>query len=399
MSDAVPIADSDAPVDQGRVPVVMQVLPALETGGVERSAVDVARALVQAGWGSLVVSRGGPMVREVERAGATHITLPVHSKNPWRMWRNVEALQGLILKHGVHIVHARSRAPAWSARAAARSTGSHFVTTVHGTYNAGNFLKRRYNAIMVQGERVIANSHFTADHAIRMYGADPQRVVPIPRGIDVSRIDPATVTADRMVRLATEWRLPDGAHVVMLPGRLTRWKGQTVLIDAIGRLVAEGLGEGRSLVCLLVGDDQGRSSYRAEIEAQAARLGLSGVVHAVGHCRDMAAAYMLADVVVSASTDPEAFGRVAAEAQAMGRPVIATDHGATRETVLPGVTGWLVPPGDAGALADAIRTALSLDAAQREEMAAVARAHIVDNFTVERMCAMTLDVYADVLGI
>jgi glycosyltransferase involved in cell wall biosynthesis len=399
MSDAVPIADSHAPVDTVRPPAVLQVLPALETGGVERSAVDVARALAQAGWQSVVASRGGPMVREIERAGATHITLPLHSKNPFRMWQNINALVELIGRFNIDLVHARSRAPAWSARAAAQRTGRHFVTTVHGTYNAGNFLKRRYNAIMVRGERIIANSAFTARHVIDAYGADPARVVAIPRGIDVARIDPATVTADRMVRLSTEWRLPDGAHVVMLPGRLTRWKGQAVLVQAIERLVASGSPAGANLVCLLVGDDQGRTSYRDEIETMIARRGLTGIVRVVGHCRDMAAAYMLADVVVSASTDPEAFGRVAAEAQAMGRPVIATDHGATRETVLPGVTGWLVPPGDPDALAGAIDAALSLDEGERQALAQAARTHIVRNFTVEGMCAATLDVYADVLGI
>ncbi len=376
---------------------MLQVLPALETGGVERSAVDVAKALVAAGWRAVVVSRGGPMVRELERVGAKHIVLPVHSKNPWVMRRNVGALLKIIRDERIDLVHARSRAPAWSARTAARRANLPFVTTFHGTYNAGNPLKHWYNSIMAKGDRVIANSHFTAQHVLHVYRADASRIVPIPRGVDVQRMDPATVSADRMVRLSTEWHLPDGVPVVMLPGRLTRWKGQRVLIDAVARIVVE---RGReALVCLLVGDDQGRESYRAELDAAIRRQGLDGVVRLVGHCRDMAAAYMLADVVVSASTDPEAFGRIAAEAQAMGRPIIATDHGAATETVLQGRTGWLVPPGDSAALADALETALSIDAAGRAELAATARAHIVENFTVERMCDATLAVYADLLGL
>jgi glycosyltransferase involved in cell wall biosynthesis len=375
----------------------MQVLPALETGGVERSAVDVAGALVQAGWVAIVVSRGGQMVREVERAGALHVTLPVHSKNPFVMRRNVDALVRLARQHNVDIIHARSRAPAWSGRAAATRLGIKFVTTVHGAYSAGNPLKRYYNGIMARGDRVIANSHFTAAEVQRDYRVDPPRLVAIPRGVDVSRIDPAAVTQERMVRLTQAWALPDGVPVVMLPGRLTRWKGQHVLIDAVAKL-AERHGRD-SLVCLLVGDDQGRTAYSEELARAIAQRGIAGTVRLVGHCRDMAAAYMLADVVVSASTDPEAFGRIAVEAQAMGRPVIATDHGGARETILPGETGWLVPPGNAAALADALEVALSLDAGQRATLAAAARANVLDKYTVEHMCAATLNVYAEVLGL
>jgi len=387
------VADSSA----GRPPVVLQVLPALETGGVERSAVDVAKALVEAGWGCIIASRGGQLVREVERAGATHVTLPVHSKNPLVMRRNVAALADLARRCNADIIHARSRAPAWSARAAARRLGVPFVTTVHGTYNEGNPLKKFYNSIMARGDRVIANSHYTAGEVLRKYKVDPARLVAIPRGVDVARIDPAAVTQERIIRLAQSWALPDGVPVVMLPGRLTRWKGQHVLIEAAGRLAVS---HGRdSFVCLLVGDEQGRTAYRDELEKLIVRHKVEGTVRLVGHCRDMAAAYMLADVVVSASTDPEAFGRVATEAQAMGRPVVATDHGGARETVLPERTGWLVPPRDSVALALAVERALSLDAGQRAVLAAAARENVLTNFTVERMCAATLAVYADVLGL
>ena len=194
-----------------------------------------------------------------------------------------------------------------------------------------------------------------------------------------------------MIQLSQQWRLPDGLPVVLLPGRLTRWKGQTVLIEALARLQRD------DFVALLVGDEQGRHGYRDELMELIQKRGLGAVVRLVGECRDMPAAYMLADVVVSASTDPEAFGRVAAEAQAMGRPVIATDHGGARETVLPGETGWLVPPGDAGALAGALAEALALEAPTRAAVAEVARAHILANFTVERMCEATLGVYAEIL--
>lgn len=372
-------------------PCVMQVLPRLETGGVERGTVDIAAALVRAGWRALVVSAGGPMVREVERAGAAHVTLPVASKNPLTIRKNIGRLAEVIRAHAVDLVHARSRAPAWSAWYAARRTGRPFVTTFHGTYNAGNAFKRRYNAIMARGARVIAISEFIGRHVVEVYGADPARVRVIPRGIDLVSFDPGRVSAERVIKLARDWRLPDGVPIVMLPARLTRWKGQAVLIEALARLAR------RDLCCLLVGSDQGRTAYRAELETLVRERGLEGVVRTVDHCRDMPAAFMLADVVVSASTDPEAFGRVIAEAQAMGRPVIASDHGGAREIILPDETGLLVPPGDPDALAAALRDALALDAEARARLRDAAIAHVRASFSREQMCAKTLAVYAEVL--
>lgn len=375
-----------------RPPVVLQVLPSLVTGGVERGTVEVAAALAREGWRSLVASSGGPMVRLLDRCGASHFTLPVDSKNPVTMRRNVERLADLIVAHDVDVVHARSRAPAWSARAAARRTGRRFVTTFHSTYSRGNFLKRRYNAVMTSGDRVIANSDFIADHIRAHYGIDDHRLVTIHRGVDFDHFDPANVSAERIVKLAREWRLPDGVPVVMLAGRLVRRKGHALLIEALARLGRD------DILCLLVGAAAERSGYRRELEEMIERMDLAGTVRIVGGCDDMAAAYMVADVVVIPSTTPEAFGRVAAEAQAMGRPVIAADAGAARETVVEGETGWLVPPHDAGALAGALAEALALDGRQREVVAAAARTHVAERFTVERMCRLTLDTYAAVLA-
>jgi glycosyltransferase involved in cell wall biosynthesis len=387
-ADPPELAPSPAPSG----PCVLQVVPRLETGGVERGTVDIAAALVRAGWRALVVSAGGVMVRELDRAGATHLVLPVASKNPLVMRANVARLTDIIAKHDVSLVHARSRAPAWSAWYAAQQTGRPFITTFHGTYSAGNRLKRWYNSVMTRGERVIAISEFIGRHVVETYGVDPGRVHVIPRGIDVANFDTARVSAERVMQLARAWRLSDGVPVVMLPGRLTRWKGQTVLIEALARLGR------RDICCLLVGSDQGRTAYRSELEALIRARGLDGIVRVVDHCRDMPAAYMLADVVVSASTDPEAFGRVMAEAQAMGRPVIASDHGGAREVIAPGETGWLVPPGDPDALAAALTQALALDPSQRQALAAVAAAHVRARFSRAQMCADTLAVYADVLA-
>lgn len=331
------------------------------------------------------------MVREVEKAGAQHVELPLASKNPIVMRRNVGRLAKLIRRARIDVLHARSRAPAWSAVGAARRSGCHLVTSFHNVYGAGNALRRWYNGVMGRGERVIAISQFVAENAVALYGVDPDRLRIVHRGVDLQRFDPTHVFAERIVSLAREWRLPDDAPVVMLPGRLTRWKGQLDLIDALAWLAR------RDIRCLLVGSDDGKSGYRREIEDRVRRHRLEDVVGIVDHCADMPAAYMLADVVVSASNRPEGFGRVAIEAQAMGRPVIATAHGGARETVVDGETGWLVPPSDPEAMAAALLEALSLTPGQRQELAARSRAHITANFSTAAMCAAEIAVYEELL--
>lgn len=383
--------DNTVPVlPEGRPPVVLQILPSLVSGGAERGAIDLAGALVAAGWTSYVASAGGPLEREISRAGATHLTLPLASKNPLVMRRNAAKLVELIRRLDIDIVHARSRAPAWSAWSAARSAGRRFVTTFHNAYDARGALKRRYNSIMARGERVIAISHFVAEHVAGLYGVGPDRLRTIPRGVDLQVFDPTRVGAHRLMSLARQWRLPDGAAVVMLPGRLTRWKGGPDFIAAIGTL------ERRDICCLLVGAEQ-RRGFRRELEALIEQQGLRALFRIVDDCRDMPAAYMLADVVVSASSDPEGFGRIIVEAQAMGRPVVATDHGGARETIVPGVTGWLVPVRDAAALGAAIEQALAMRAGERERFARRSIAHVAGHFSREAMCARTIEVYEELL--
>ncbi|MCK6442150.1 glycosyltransferase family 4 protein [Elstera cyanobacteriorum] len=384
-----PFPSADLPAS--RPAVILQVLPALKTGGVERTAVDIAVATQQAGCRALVASAGGPMVHEMERSGAKHITLPLDTKNPWRLWRNAAKLAEIIEREGVDIVHARSRAPAWSAYWAARRTGRPFLTTFAGIYNFKTRLKRAYNAIMQKGELVIANSQYTADHVHHTYHTPLNRIRTIPRGVDLALFDPARMRPDRLVALAQSLRIEDGLPVVMMPGRVTRWKGHRVLVEAIARM------ERRDFQCLFIGSDEGREEYRGEIEALIRERDLGGIIRFAGQVKDMSAAYMLADLVISASTDPEAFGRVVAEAQAMGRPVIATDHGGARETVLAGESGWLVAPGDAEALAAALTEALALPTAVRTAMGARGQEHIRANFSKDRMCADTLQVYNELL--
>ena len=388
---ADPAPDGASPgISVGRPPTVLQVVPELVTGGVERGTIDIAQALAAAGGRAFVASAGGPMENTLKRAGVEHITLPVQSKNVFVLLRNVARLQAIIEAHDIDVVHARSRAPAWSAYFAARRTGRPFVTTFHGTYGAQNALKRWYNRVMTKGARTIAISKFIADHVRNTYGLDPDRLVVIRRGVDLEVFDPKAVAPGRFIPMAQSWRLPDGIPVVMLPGRLTRWKGQQVFIDAIARL-------GRKDICaVMLGSDQGRLAYRDELEDQIRDKDLGGVLRLVDETPDMPAALMLADVVVSASTDPEAFGRVIAEAGAMGRPVIATDHGGAREQVVEGENGWLVPPGDPDALAQAIERAVTLDKAVRERMSAAASARVREHFSRTAMCEATLALYREV---
>lgn len=379
-------------VQSDTAPVVLQVLPSLVTGGVERGAVEITEAVARAAGRALVASAGGRMVSQVERAGGRHITLPLNTKNPLAMWHNVARLEALIRLERVAIVHARSRAPAWSCWLACRRTGTHFVTTYHGTYSEGLPLKRHYNAVMAKGEIVIAASRFIAGVVTERHRVPAERVRVIPRGIDPSRFDPAAVDACRLARLMHEWRVPDGAPTVVMPGRLTGWKGQSVLIDALARL------EHRNAVAVLVGSDQGRRSYTRGLIRQAQRLGVAGRLRLVGECDDMPAALLLSDVVVHASTRPEAFGRVVVEAQAMARPVVAADLGGPVETVAHEVTGLRVPAGDSGALAAAIDRVLAASVEARQSLGAAARAAVLERYTVRAMQEATLDVYEEVLA-
>lgn len=377
---------------ESRLGTVLQVLPNLDGGGVERGTIEMAGALKAAGWQSIVVSAGGKMVYELDRVGAVHVTLPVESKNPIVMRQNVKRLMKVIEGYNVDIVHARSRAPAWSAMVAARKTGRHFVTTFHAAYTRGGFLKNYYNSVMTRGEKVIAISDFIAGHILENYSVAPEKIVTIPRGVDYKKFNPAAISAERIIKMASDWQMPDGLSVVMLPGRLTRLKGHVMLINALAKL------KNKNVLALFVGAGEGREAYRAELNKIITENGLEGRVQIKDYCTDMPAALMLADVVVSATTVPEGFGRISVEAQAMGRPVIATAHGGSLETVIEGETGWLVPVDDVDSMAAALEEALKMTADQREIVAARTRQHVIDNYTIDTMCQATLKVYTDLLS-
>jgi len=375
---------------------LLQVVPELETGGAEQSALEIARAVVQAGGRALVASRGGRMVARLEAEGGELEAIPAHSKNPLVILGNAARLVDLIRREKVSLVHARSRAPAFSALWAAQATRTPFVATYHGIYKARSGLKRWYNAVMTRGDLVIANSEYTRAHVLAEHGLDPARVIAIPRGVDLKRFDPDHIAPERVEALREAWGIApgEGRTKILLAGRLTRIKGHLTIIEAAARLKAQGR---RDLLILFAGDDQGRSDYRQELEAAIGQAGLADEIRLVGHCDDMPAAFVLADLAILPTTVPESFGRAAVEPQAMGRPVIAAAHGGTLETVVEGQTGWLAPPGDAEGWAMALARALDLGPQGRAAIGAAAMKRARALYRTEAMCEATLNAYERVL--
>lgn len=377
---------------------VLQVIPELDAGGAERSTVEIASAIIAAGGRALVATRGGRLTDELCVAGAKVFPMPVHSKNPFTIIANRGRLLELIRKEAVDIVHVRSRAPAWSALWASRAAGVPLVATYHGAYNAGNPLKKLYNSAMVRGHLIIANSEFTARSIRAQYAVDPARLLVIPRGADLASFDPAAVSAHRVEALARAWGVnhDSAAFKLLLPGRLTGWKGQLPGIQAVGRLreLAAASGQHIDLKLILAGDAQGRDAYLAAVLGEIEKRGVRDMVQVVGHCADMPAAYAWADAVLSPALRPEAFGRVAVEAGAMEKPVVGSNIGGARETIVDGETGWLTPPGDVDAIAASLARLMALSPDARRMIGERARMRVMRIYSTEAMCRSTLSAYA-----
>jgi len=381
---------------QGRV--ILQIIPHLDAGGAERTTIDIAEALSSLGARALVATEGGRLVGELQAKGGEWLPFPAASKNPARMLLNAQALARLIRREKVDVVHARSRAPAWVALAATRLARTPFLTTYHGSYAGHSPPKVLYNSVMARGDVVIANSEYTADLIRRQHPFAASRIRVIPRGTDFAAFHPGAVDPARVLALRDGWGVGPHERIVLHAARLTGWKGHRVLIDAAQIMTEAGQ---RDVAFLLAGDAQGRDGYVKELDGLIASRGVAGVVRRVGHVADMPAALMAAAVVAVPSTEPEAFGRVAVEAQAIGAPVVVSNLGAVPETVLAppetppeSRTGWRVPPGDAVALADALTQALSLRPSARDALAVRARNHVEAHFSLTQMVEKTLDVYA-----
>ena len=378
-----------------RSPTILQIIPQLDTGGAERTTIEVAEAIVRAGGVALVASEGGRLAGELAEVGGELIPFPAGAKNPATIIGNARRLAGLIRSRGVDLIHARSRAPAWSALLAARWTKRPFVTTYHGIYNQKSALKSWYNGVMARGDAVIANSRYTGRIVRERHGTPDDRLIVIPRAVDLERFSPQAVSSRRIAELRASWGVAADARIVLQAARLTRWKGQQVLIGAAGSL--KDSPAFRDAVVVIAGDDQGRSAYREELQARSEALGLGDKVRLVGHCADMPAAFAAAWVTVVPSIEQEAFGRASIEAQAMGCPVIVSSGGALPETIAEKGGGWIAEAGSESALAERLGAVLQMTREARAIVAAVAQSNAA-GFSKTELQKKTLEVYDRLLA-
>ena len=374
-------------------PVIVQILPALNRGGVERGTVEVADAIVKNGWKSVVISNGGLLTSQLKRVGATVYEVPVHRKNPFLWGSARRQVKRILQQEGADIVHVRSRAPAWIALPAANSLGIATVSTVHSKFAPANIFKKIYNGKMLKADRVIAISHFVENEIFTHYGKSgvAEKLSVIHRGVDLGMFDPKAVNQRRIIAEVDRLGLPDDKSIIMLPARATSWKGHEILIQALAQL------SDKDAILMLLGIEDGPPAYAEKLRTMAVRYGLGGRVRIGAGSRDMPAALMLADVVAMPSIKPEPFGRVAIEALAMGRPVVAFRHGGAVESIDEGRTGWLADPLSVDSLAEALQTALSLTPRKRRALAKDARQQMTDQFSKDMMCERTLAVYKSLL--
>ena len=378
---------------------VLQVIPKLGYGGAETGCYDLAHYLPENNCSSYIVTSGGELLKFIDRKKVKVIKLPVHSKNPFLMLFNSIALIFIILLNNISIVHARSRAPAWSCLFATKITRRKFVTTFHGTYNFKNSIKKFYNSVMVRSDLIIAGSNFIFSHINQNYPKYldlKKRFLVIFRGINVDYFDSSTTLDSEESRLISDWEVDKNKKIILMPGRLTAWKGQETFIEALN-FVNKELGYD-SFNAVILGSDQGRDIYTKKIKRLAEQYRLTSQLKFIEHCKNMPLAYKISDIVVSASVEPEAFGRVAVEAQSMEKPIIASDIGGSNETIIDNVTGFLFQSGNAEALSKKIVEVLQLDESRLKSIGIEGRKNIIKKFNVEKMCFSTYSEYKKLLN-
>ena len=378
---------------------VLQVIPKLGYGGAETGCYDIAHYLPENDCGSFIVTSGGELLKFIDKKKVKIIKLPVHSKNPLIIFINFLALVAIILVKNISIVHARSRAPAWSCLLAAKITGRKFVTTFHGTYNFNNKIKKFYNSVMVRSDLIIAGSNFIFSHIkdnYTKYLNAKKKLLVIFRGINVDYFDPTTKLDSDEKKLLKKWQIEKDKKIILLPGRLTGWKGQEVFIEAIN-LVNIELGY-EAFYAVILGSDQGRNLYKKKLIRITEQHRLNNQVKFIDHCNDMALAYKVSDIVISASIEPEAFGRVAVEAQSMEKPIIASDIGGSNETIIDEKTGFLFESNNAKSLSKKILKVLSMDETLLQSIGKEGRKNIIQKFNVEKMCFSTYSEYKRILN-
>jgi len=378
---------------------VLQVIPRLGYGGAETGCYDLAHYLYENNCTSFIATSGGDLIKFIDKKKVKLFRLPVHSKNPLIIIFNTIALVLIILINGISIVHARSRAPAWSCFLATKITGKKFVTTFHGTYNFKNRAKKFYNSVMVRSNLIIAGSNFIFSHINKNYSkylGIKKKLLVIFRGINVDYFDPSTTTETQEKQLLIDWQIDKSKKIILLPGRLTSWKGQESFIEALS-LVNKELGYD-SFYAVILGSDQGRDVYKKKIVRLVEQHRLTKQVKFIKHCKNMPVAYKVSDLIVSASIEPEAFGRVAVEAQSMEKPILASDIGGSNETVQNNKTGFLFEAGNSASLSKKILEILKLDESTLKSMGNEGRKNIIKKFNVEKMCFSTYSEYKKLLN-
>jgi len=379
---------------------VLQVIPKLGFGGAETGCYDIAHYLVEKNCGSFIATSGGQLLKFVKKNKVKIFRLPVHSKNPILIIFNALVLSILILLYNINIVHARSRAPAWSCYIACFITRRNFITTFHGTYNFKNSLKKFYNSVMLRSKLIIAGSNFIFNHISENYNeylSKKKKLRVIFRGINIEHFHPKNISILKLERLKQDWELQSDKFTILMPGRLTQWKGQEKFVEALNILIEDY--NISNFQAIILGSDQGRKVYKKKLINLVQRYRLSKKIKFIDHCKDMPLAYSLSDVVVSASIEPEAFGRVSVEAQAMGKPIIASDLGGSKETILKGKSGFLYKHDDSRELAKTLNGVIELNQDTLNSIGSEGRKNVIKKFDVEAMCDSTLREYKKLLNI
>ena len=378
---------------------VLQVIPKLGYGGAETGCFDIAHYLPENNCKSFIVTSGGELLKFVDRKKVKIFKLPVQSKNPLLIFINSIILIGIILLNNISIVHARSRAPAWSCLFASKLTGRKFVTTFHGTYNFKSNLKKLYNSVMVRSDLVIAGSNFIFSHIKENYSRylnNKKKFLVIFRGINVDYFDSSTTLESDEKKLLKQWDIEKDKKIILLPGRLTSWKGQEVFIEAINLINIE-IGY-EAFYAVILGSDQGRELYKKKLIRLSEQYRMSKQIRFIDNCKNMALAYKVSDIIVSASNEPEAFGRVSVEAQSMGKPIIASNIGGSNETIINEKTGFLFESNNAKSLSKQILRVLNMVETSLKTIGIEARKNATQRFNVEKMCFSTYSEYKRLLN-
>ncbi len=378
---------------------VLQVIPKLGYGGAETGCYDIAHYLNENDCKSYIITSGGELIKFINKKKVKLIRLPVQSKNPIIMLFNAIIISLIILFCNINIVHARSRAPAWSCLVATKITGRKFVTTFHGTYNFNSNIKKFYNSVMVRSNLIIAGSNFIFSHINENYSNylnTKKKFLVIFRGINTDYFDPSTTLEKDEDNLFKSWELKVGKKIILFPGRLTSWKGQEMFLDSINKVNIQ-LGHD-AFIAVILGSDQGRELYKKKLIRLVEQYRLTNQVKFIEHCKNMPVAYKISNFVVSASIEPESFGRISAEAQSMQKPILASNIGGSKETIIDNKTGILFEAGNSDEMSKKIIELLNLDESTLNQMGIEGRKNVINKFNVEKMCFSTYSEYKKLIN-